>query len=896
VARNNNQQRLVWALNPKTLKVKAKIQKLGKKGRWTKGRSVKLRDIEYQARAFLTDTDRKILFKLQSGNPKSGYRGWLKITHSSILEALKEHPHLYLQNGREIRLSSGEPCLQVTEQNDVLHITLEPAVSRSTNFALKQIIPYHHAIVIYGTEHMELQKTLRTGGLRISSIKVEQIQTILARASKLGLKIESSFPSGGELEERTMPSKLVVRLYPKGGGLKLEVWSLIDDLTSHHPPGKGPRYLVTTTDGKTVQIERLLNREKALYKKLQDLVPQLKRYKALLRHPSACMRVLERLRDLPEESFVVEWPHGKTFEKNTEIRWSDLQVSVVGTNDWFTVQAELHLEGAEHLQLAQLLELQRQQGSRFIKLDEDRYFTLSQDLSKRLRALESASNQMKDGSYEIRALAASVLAESLNLESEDELWTLHRERLERAQNLKPQVPTGLQATLRPYQRQGFDWLARSAAWGVGVCLADDMGLGKTVQILSLLLSRSEQGPTLVVAPTSVCSNWRDETKKFTPSLEVKILQDVDRERTIKSMKAGEILITSYGLMCTNLDALKRVSWNTLVLDESQAIKNSRTQRFKAAVSLRADFRIAATGTPVENHMGELWSVFRFLNPGLLGAESSFASRYGNSPEALENLKDLIAPFLLRRLKKDVLKDLPAKTDITLKVQPSRQERLFYESVRLHAVHCLENSKTAGVIGIFAELMKLRRACCHPKLVDPTSKTPSSKLERFRELVTDLHHAGHKVLVFSQFVDHLKILRAEIEKLQLKFQYLDGSTPAKKRAQAVKTFQSGVSDVFLISLRAGGTGLNLTEANYVIHMDPWWNPATEDQASDRAHRLGQRRPVTVYRLILADTIEERILDLHGQKRELVDNLLQGSDRAGRLSAKELLGLLRETALT
>ena len=243
----------------------------------------------------------------------------------------------------------------------------------------------------------------------------------------------------------------------------------------------------------------------------------------------------------------------------------------------------------------------------------------------------------------------------------------------------------------------------------------------------------------------------------------------------------------------------------------------------------------------------------------------------------------------------MLKDLPPKTDITLKVQTSRQERLFYESVRLHAIDRLENSNASGLMGLFAELMKLRRACCHPKLVDPTSKIPSSKLERFTELIRNLHSAGHKVLVFSQFVDHLKILKAEIEELGFSCQYLDGSTPAKKRAAAVREFQGGASDVFLISLKAGGTGLNLTEANYVIHMDPWWNPATEDQASDRAHRLGQKKPVTVYRLIAADTIEEKILKLHEQKRELVDTLLAGSDRAAKMSAKELLGLLKETAV-
>ena len=307
-------------------------------------------------------------------------------------------------------------------------------------------------------------------------------------------------------------------------------------------------------------------------------------------------------------------------------------------------------------------------------------------------------------------------------------------------------------------------------------------------------------------------------------------------------------------------------------------------------------RRSATGTPVENDLGELWSLFRFLNPGLLGAQRTFASRFGSDPARRGALKDLIAPFLLRRTKENVLPDLPAKTDITLKVELSREERLFYESVRLNALERLEESEEPAFVGILAELTRLRRACCHPSLLDPNTRVTSSKLERFKELITDLHEAGHRVLVFSQFVDHLSILRREVEKLGLSYRYLDGSTTAKARKRAVKEFQEGFGDLFLISLKAGGTGLNLTQANYVIHMDPWWNPATEDQASDRAHRIGQDKPVTVYRLIGADTVEEKILRLHDEKRELVDNLLSGADRAAKLSTEELMRLLRQSAAT
>jgi len=298
-------------------------------------------------------------------------------------------------------------------------------------------------------------------------------------------------------------------------------------------------------------------------------------------------------------------------------------------------------------------------------------------------------------------------------------------------------------------------------------------------------------------------------------------------------------------------------------------------------------------------LGELWNLMDFINPGMLGSAEVFQQRFATPIErdqcrqTKSRLKKLISPFLLRRTKAQVLSELPSRTEITLHVQLNPQEVAFYEAIRQKAIEKLADTgaENNSHLKILAEIMRLRRACCHPTLVVKDAEIECSKLKLFLETVEELRAGGHKALVFSQFVDHLAILRSELDQRQIAYQYLDGSTPAKQRKKNVEAFQAGEGDLFLISLKAGGSGLNLTAADYVLHMDPWWNPAVEDQASDRAHRLGQQRPVTIYRFITEGTIEQKIQQLHGSKRDLADSLLEGAERSGKLSAEELLALLR-----
>jgi SNF2 family DNA or RNA helicase len=372
---------------------------------------------------------------------------------------------------------------------------------------------------------------------------------------------------------------------------------------------------------------------------------------------------------------------------------------------------------------------------------------------------------------------------------------------------------------------------------------------------------------------------------------------------VESLEAGALLVVSYGLLATEAELLSSRSWNVMILDEAHAIKNTGTKRSQVAMSIDAQFKIAATGTPLQNHMGELWNLFQFLNPGLLGSQQSFNDRFivpierANSEVARRSLKDLIKPFILRRTKNQVLDELPDKTEITLAIDLSDEERTFYEALRVKALDDLQNIDKATNPGekqlrVLAEIMKLRRACCHSSLANKNINLDSSKLQRFEELVDNLIENGHKALVFSQFVDHLAIIKQLLTKKGIEFEYLDGSTPLKEREESIRRFQAGSTDLFLISLKAGGVGLNLTAADYVIHMDPWWNPAVEDQASDRAHRIGQTKPVTIYRLVTKDTIEERIVELHKNKRDLADSLLEGTEGAARVTADELVNLLKQ----
>ncbi len=552
-----------------------------------------------------------------------------------------------------------------------------------------------------------------------------------------------------------------------------------------------------------------------------------------------------------------------------------------------------------------LSRLDQAQG-RFVPLADGSFLALTRRFQSQLNRLRGISEDHAKGLRlpMLGTLAIQDLCEEAGAVKADQEWKAFVARLNAAESREPQPPTTLQAELRDYQLEGFQWLSRLAHWQAGACLADDMGLGKTVQAIAVMLEQAPHGPCLVIAPTSVCHNWENELGRFAPSLVPHKLGAVaGRADIIAGLKARDVLVISYGLLHQEADRLAEVNWRMMVFDEAQAIKNADTRRAQAGQRLRAHFRLALTGTPIENYLDELWSLFNIINPGLLGSRESFCRRFATPIERnrksrpLQALRALIRPFILRRTKSAVLSELPPRTEVTLEIDLPEDERAFYEAMRQRALEALAQLREGGAQGgqnrihILAEITRLRRACCHPALIDPATELPGAKLEAFLDLVADLIRNHHKALVFSQFVGQLERVAEVLRSRNIAFQYLDGATSTPERARRVEAFQAGEGDLFLISLKAGGAGLNLTAADYVIHLDPWWNPAVEDQASDRAHRIGQSRPVTIYRLIVRDSIEEKILELHRSKRDLASDLLEGAEMSARLTDEDLLNLIR-----
>jgi superfamily II DNA or RNA helicase len=450
------------------------------------------------------------------------------------------------------------------------------------------------------------------------------------------------------------------------------------------------------------------------------------------------------------------------------------------------------------------------------------------------------------------------------------------------------LPPGLRATLRPYQRRGVDWLCFLRQAKLGAILADDMGLGKTLQTLCAV-----RGRTLVVCPKSVVFNWADEVRRFIPELGTSIYHGPKR----KLDPAADITLTTYAILRLDAELLAAQAWDTVVLDEAQAIKNPDSQVARAAYSFGGSFRVALSGTPVENRLEELWSLCHFTNAGLLGGRSDFRDRYegpigGGDASASSRLRARLRPIVLRRLKQEVAPELPPRTDVTLYCELDEAERNVYDAVRAAAQREVMSQLAAGgsMLAVLELLLRLRQAACHSALIPGQRAERSSKVERLLEALEEVVADGHKALVFSQWTSLLDLVEPHLFAAEIPFLRLDGST--RDRAGVVGEFQSSEGPpIMLVSLKAGGTGLNLTQADHVFLLDPWWNPKVEDQAADRAHRIGQDRPVMVYRMVAKDTVEEAILELQARKRAIADQALGEADQAAALTREDLLTLLR-----
>lgn len=908
---SQNSKRLIWYFDPKTKDVSVVEQSSLAKSGWSKGRAISLkRFYELDPKLdYLTEEDHKVIKTLTyDKNNRWYYDSSSAYQWDSIKTplALAGHQRVYHPtNGDHLELILAEPELTIREEgSNQFHVSLSP-ISLNPTLFVETETSSRYRLIHFSQKFVTLAEILGLKGINVPHHAKNKVIEIIQNARQ-------QFSIHSEVEEGDVPTQLsdatpCLQLVPYGMGLKINL--LVRPFGEQGPYcrlGQGKTSLIIATDTGQLKTIRDFKEEKNKKEELLNACSLLKREANEIDEWELdslvdCLEILEEIQAFTG-SLKIEWPKGKTLALTNPVSFDKLSLRIRQNRDWLTVTGDLKIDEQTVMSLQQVLQLLDQAEGRFIPLGENKFLALTNNLKKQLQDLHSITEITDEGQqlHTFGSLSLKNLTDQVKSVEGDQHWEKKIKSFAEINRNPPQLPTTLQADLRDYQKVGFEWLSRLSSLGLGACLADDMGLGKTVQALAVLLNHAPKGSCLVVAPTSVCHNWLTEMSKFSPTLNTYTFTDeAKRPELIKNLKEMDVLVCSYTMLQQEADLLQSKDWQMIILDEAQAIKNASTKRFKAATQLRGEFKLALSGTPIENNLEEIWSLFRFIAPGLLGSKEKFQKNFlmpierNNSKEKKNGLKTLIHPFILRRTKNTVLQELPPRIEQTILVESTTEESSFYEALRRQAMDNIANlsgEKGQRKLHILAEITKLRRACCHPSLVEPDIGLSSSKVEVFFELIEDILKNGHQALVFSQYVGYLDLIRQELEKKGISYQYLDGSTPAVKRQQQVQDFQEGKSSLFLLSLKAGGVGLNLTAADYVIHLDPWWNPAVEDQASDRAHRLGQKRPVTIYRLIMQNTIEEKIIQLHKDKRQLADDLLEGSHQATKMSEEDLINLL------
>lgn len=879
-----------------------------KAGKWSAGSLVSLPKLKkVAAEGKLNAADQRVCQAIE----ESLYRIPTKMRFSEYVgRSLVGHPLVFWPCGAQAEAVAAKATIVVQHDKKKLRLTLQPELEGpEANFQYRRD---GNRLLVYAisAEYRRVAKIVGTGAVLPLASEAALKKTLGGLASIIPVASAIDV-EGGDAKQVPADARPIVQMRRTPEGVALRILGL--PLGTEGPEvllAQGQRSVAARVAGEPQSTERDLAAERRLLEALRQRCPAL---------PAGCgddyawtelpdllqaYELLAQLAGFEREEVSVTWPKGDQVRLVGERQLHDLRISLSNKGSWLEASGSLKVDENAVLTLASVIGKVRKSEGRFVELSPGKILALSKRLHRSLVEISDQANSQKNAVklhplslFGIREWIADV-GEFKSSEAIDDKLA----RIEEATTLQPDLPSTLQAELRDYQLQGFHWLSRLAHWGGGACLADDMGLGKTLQALALLLARAETGPALVVAPKSVCPGWITEARRFCPTLNPLRYgegEPKERDLLLKTLKPYDVVVVSYGLLTSNIEQFEKVTFSSCVLDEAQAIKNATTKRARAVLQLKADCRLVTTGTPIENHLGEIWSQMTFLNPGLLGTSGEFKRRFARpiqvlgDAQAAKGLKRLLSPFILRRKKSEVLDELPAKTESVLSIEASEAHATFYEALRMAAEAKIKgpNASRKMRMQVLAEIMKLRRAACHPRLVQEDCGIKSTKMETALTLIDDLREGGHKALVFSQFVGHLTLLRERLDDAGIAYQYLDGSTSDRKRQQAVAAFQRGEGDLFLISLKAGGFGLNLTAADYVIHLDPWWNPATEDQATDRAHRIGQKRPVTIYRLVMAGTIEEKVLELHGRKRQLAADILSESDTASPLSVDMLRDLLK-----
>jgi superfamily II DNA or RNA helicase len=906
--------RIAWnvEISRNSLEISPLLQQAKKRGDgWTKGRRVTLENLRLH-KGTLTDADREIRELVQIDT--TYYRATYTLDSVEALKRLVGMTNVLL-DGVPADVQEVAPIVCLVKDSDSVRLALRDSQLGKSRFVFSSDCIVHlrddlGSIQLFQVTPAQVD-SLRAI-VRMPRIPLAHESQLIETARRLQPLLNVELPetvAGKCIDEEYRP---VMLLRSRADGVLDYGLRLRDSADRLLAAGVGSLVRHAERDGQQVQYVRSPQRERRLCVQLaeQFALPTSEMFGSLTNFEVALQ--------------LIDTLHAAELEQEVEILWDkasqqplrvlgaisaqNVSVGISRKRDWFQLSGSAQV-GDQSIELGELLAGLQAAGQDsihgdYVRLGDKGWAKISQALRKQLKSLNDSVNHERNTlKFDMTSAHAirDLLAQDIEMKA-TAAWTQCLNRLEKAERLEPVLPQGLQAELRDYQHDGFKWLRRLAEWGVGGILADDMGLGKTLQTLAVLLDRAQQGPTLVIAPTSVGFNWVREAQRFAPALDVYLYRETERADFLQQVGPNSLVVCSYGLALRDAEALAKTQWASLVLDEAQAIKNSRSKTSIAIATIPADWKLALTGTPVENHLGELWSLFHVISPGVLGGWEQFRRRFAapiekdNDDERRLALRDRLRPFLLRRTKEEVLKDLPPRTEMNIYVEMSHDERMAYDKVRLSALGEIDElAKLADTkdqrFRILALLTRMRQLACSPRLVDESWKGRSTKTQQLCDTLLELRDEQHRVLVFSQFVKHLSLIREMLDEEKISYVYLDGSTEAQARQDRVDEFQNGDATVFLISLKAGGTGLNLTAADYVIHMDPWWNPAVEDQATDRAHRIGQDKPVMVYRLVSQGTIEEEILKLHDSKRDLVAGIMEGAQAAAKLSTDDLIALLR-----
>lgn len=889
-------QRLFFGvqLNGERVVVRAVQQQRQPNGTWTEGRQasplklLRARDCAEQDRPVLEAM--ALISRTASARPVTADIG--------LLRSLVEHPFVrHDDTGDAIRISEQNVDVALIEQPEGLlpRVSLSGARVAVGDRARDASYLIHHntsdAMLVFSALTPGLRRLLAALANFHGVLPAESYSQLAPWLASLRQVARVTTPTVLRGTERPAPTKLLMRITPGiDQGIDIALMTRALPMAPLWPPGQGPELAYSLEDGRQVFARRDLHAERDNAKRVietlaLDTLLRLEPFAYRIEDNQTALALLSSAARLHEQ-IDIEWAErARQLSIVGALRVADLKIELFQKGQWFTVEGGARHAAAD-IAIGRLLDAVRR-GERFVVVNGRDHLEIEQDLFERLQRAQLCTNES------VREPSMSTAAAPFWNAA---LGTATQVSSSAAPAPETPLPEAWNARLRSYQKDGVARLIAQSTWAPGACLADEMGLGKTVQAIALLEARAALGPALVIAPTSVVNQWCEELARFAPSLKVHLQQSRKGRKQRTTLGPRDVVVISYDVLLRDQERLHALPFATQIVDEAQMVKNARTQRAQAVAKVNAQFTVALSGTPIENRLADLWSLFQLVAPGLLGSWARFRARFAVPIERYENaeraaaLRQLVAPFILRRTKNQVALELPSRTEVTHMIELSPAEQDLYAAAVRQARRSIGKRRGDNAnhrVQILAELTKLRQLACHPRLVIDDERLESSKLHALMQLLDDILPRGHRALIFSQFTRHLALVQEALQRAAVASLYLDGATPAAERTRLVKRFQQREAQVFLISLKAGGTGLNLTAADYVVHLDPWWNPAAEDQASDRAHRIGQTQPLTIVKLVSQGTIEEKVLALHGQKRRLAEAVLAGDAAPNSVDLEALL---------